>query len=171
MVQIGNFHFGHAENANAPRLDVSEAYSLFSSLTLRYDLIQLLQIYHNFTHDPDLKIIVKTAIDELLEKQVNQIEQQMNKFKMVLPKRAPKSVNIESNSQIITDELIFRHSYLGMQYFITIDVQNATRSITNDALRDMYIGFINFEFKHFGNLTKYGKLKGWFESPPIFLTT
>ncbi|HBC91604.1 MAG TPA: hypothetical protein DCZ10_01510, partial [Pelotomaculum sp.] len=71
-------------------------------------------------------------------------------------------------SQIITDELIFRHLWIGMQYFIGQDVQHATRGITNDTLRDMFTDFVNDELKSFGNITKYGKLKGWFESPPIF---
>lgn len=171
MVQIGNIHIGKAGTADAPRLDTSEAYSLFSGLTLRYDLIHLLQIYQNFTHDPDFKLLLKKVINDLLEKQANQMEEQMNTFKMVLPKRPPKSVDIESNSQVLTDDLIFRHAFMGMQYFILNDVQNATRSITNDVLRDMFIDFAIFELKNFGNLCKYGKVKGWYETPPIFLTT
>lgn len=171
MVQIGNFHIGKAGTANAPVLDASEAFSLFSALTLRYDLIQLLQIYHNFAHDPDFKLLIKSGLTSLLEKQATQLEDEMNNYKMVLPRRAPKSVNIESNSQLISDELIFRQAYMGMQYFIMNDVQNATRSITNDALREIFIDFVSYEFKHFGSLTKYGKLKGWFETPPLYVST
>ena len=167
-MQIGNIHIGKATTADYPKIDASEAYSLFTALTLRYDLIHITQIYLNFVHDTEFKILLQKGLNQFLEDQVNLIENQMNIFKLVLPKRAPKSVNTETNSQIITDELIFRHLWIGMQYFIGQDVQHATRGITNDTLRDMFTDFVNDELKSFGNITKYGKLKGWFESPPIF---
>jgi len=171
MVQIGNIHVGRGSEAEMPRLDASEAYALFNALTLRYDLIHLTQIYLNFVHDPDFLVVLKKGMSSFLEEQVNLIENQFNTFKLVMPRRAPKSVNTLSNSQIMTDELIFRHMWIGMQYFMEQDVRHATRGITNDSLRDMFTDFVNDELKNFGNLTKYGKLKGWFETPPMFLTS
>ncbi|KUG04065.1 hypothetical protein ASZ90_018511 [hydrocarbon metagenome] len=170
-MQIGNIHIGKASNAEASVIDSSEAYSLFNALTLRYDLVQLMQIYHNFAHDPDFKELIKQGMSTMLDEQIKCIEEQMAIFKMVMPKRAPKNVNIDSDSTIFTDELMFRHSYIGMQYFIENDVRAAVRSITNDAVRDMFMDFVHFELKHFGNLVKYGKVKGWFESPPIYPST
>lgn len=170
-MQIGNIHIGKASSADHPKLDAGEAYSLFNALTLRYDLVHLTQIYLNFVHDPDFKLLMARGLSQFLEEQINKIEEQMNTFKMIMPKRSPKSVNSESNSEILTDELIYRHLWIGMQYFIAQDVQHATRAITNDAMRDMYMDFVNDELKNFGNITKYGKMKGWFESPPIFQTS
>lgn len=166
MVQIGNFHIGRAETAKEPVLSTGEAFLLWDHLVTRYDIIQMTQIYQNFVHDPDFRYIIGKGLASTLEKQVDKLEKEMNKFKMALPDRPPKSVNITANSEILEDEFIFKQIFMGIQNFLEDHVRTVRSIVTNDPLRDMFIEFLKEELDIFNNLCKYGKIKGWLQVPP-----
>ncbi|MBO8129640.1 MAG: DUF3231 family protein [Peptococcaceae bacterium] len=170
MVQIGNYHIGKAENAEKPVLDSGEAFLLWDELVSRYDIIELTQIYLNFAHDPDFKQLLRRGLFNTLEKQVNILEKEANRYQILLPNRPPKSVNIPADTTLLEDRFMFRQIFLGIQYMIDTHIRTIRSFTTNDPLRKMFIQFAKDELDIFNNLCKFGKLKGWLQAPPVYQT-
>lgn len=167
-MQIGNYHIGKAETATEPIIDVKEASLLWDMLLARYLCIEETQIYHNYAHDPDLKKSIAMVGIKVLEKQTDELEKQMNLFKVPMPKRPPKSHNQTSSDQVFTDEFIFKKIFRGCQHLLYAHIGAIQSTITNDSLRTMFTDFLNEEVMVFDKLIKYGKLKGWLEQPPVY---
>ncbi|TYO95310.1 DUF3231 family protein [Desulfallas thermosapovorans] len=168
MVQIGNFHIGKAETAQQPALDNGEAFLLWDMLVSRYDIIEITQIYQNFGHDPDFKILLQRGLTKTLEKEVDIMEKELNRYRIPLPNRPPKSVRIPAGTGILEDRFMFKQIFTGIQAFLDNHVKTIRSIITNDALRDIMINFAKDELDIFNDMCKYGKLKGWLEVPPQF---
>ncbi|MGQ9823572.1 MAG: DUF3231 family protein [Desulfotomaculales bacterium] len=171
MVQIGNFHLGKAETAKAPLLDTAEAFLLWDHLLSRYDAIEKTQIYQNFAHDPDLKLLLAKGLSATLEKQVNSLEAEMNTFGLPMPSRPPKSVRIETNSGVFEDRFIFKEVFTGIQNFLDNHIRTIRSFVTNDQLRKTFIDFAKEELELYDKFVKYGKLKGWLQTPPLLYTS
>ena len=167
-MQIGNYHIGRAETAKEPQIAAIDSYFLWDQLVSRYDIIEQTQIWLNFAHDPEFRLILERGLSEALEKQVNELERQMNKFKLPLPPRPPKSANIISDSGILTDKFMFKQVFTGIQLFIDLHAHTIRSVIHNDTLRKMFIKFANQELEIFDRLCKYGKIKGWLEVIPLY---
>ena len=167
MVQLGDLHIGKAETAKPPALDSGEAFFLWDQLISRYDIIEQTQIYLNFAHDPDFKYILKKGLEETLEKQVDDLEKEMNIFKLPLPNRPPKSVRVTANSGIMDDQMMFRQLFTGIQSFLESHIRTIRAITTNDPLRHKFIKFAKEELDIFESLCKFGKLKGWLLIPPM----
>lgn len=166
MVQIGNIHIGKAETALPPSVDSGEAFLMWDYLVSRYDNIQITQLFQNFAHDPDLKMLLKAGLTRL-ENQVNQVEQEMDKVKIPLPSRPPKTVSTDAGSGVWSDEFLFKIVFTEMQSFLDQHTRTIRSMVTNDSLRMLFIKFINEELDFFNDICKYGKLKGWFSNPPM----
>lgn len=168
MVQLGNIHIGKAETVIPPSLSIMEAAMLWEFTVARYKCIEETQIYHSYAHDPDLKYFIKNALKIILEDQINELEKQMNIYKIPLPKRPAKSVNHENNPEFISDEFLFNQIFEGCQRFIDYLARIIRSTITNDALRKMYAAFLKEELAIFEKLCKYAKAKGWLEASPKY---
>lgn len=164
MVEISGLHIG--VNQKAIVIDAGEAFLMWDYLVSRYDNIQLTQIFQNYAHDVDLKIILKTGLARL-EKQVNQVENEMNKVQIPLPNRPPKTLNTEQGSEVWNDEFIFKIVITEMQSFLDQHIRTIRSMVTNDHLRKLYTKFLHDELNFFDDLCKYGKMKGWFSNPPL----
>ncbi len=169
MVQVGNFHIGRAETAQSPSLDSGEAFLLWDMLVSRYDIIENTQIYQNFGHDQDFKLLLQRGLNKTLEKEVNIMEKELNRYRIPLPNRPPKSVKIPANTGILEDQFMFKQIFTGIQAFLDNHVRTVRSVTTNDALRDMFIRFAKEELDLFNDICKYGKSKGWLEIPPRYL--
>lgn len=168
MVQVGNYHIGKAETATLPSLDIGEAFLLWDMLVSRYDIIEATQIYQNFVHDQDFKSLLQRGLNKTLEKEVNIMEKELNRYKIPLPGRPPKSIKTSANTGILEDHFMFKQIFTGMQAFLDSHVRTIKSVTTNDPLRDMFISFAKEEFDIFSAICKYGKYKGWLEIPPKF---
>jgi len=168
MVQVGNYHIGKAETAEKPSLDSGEAFLLWDMLISRYDIIELTQLYHNFGHDKDFKNFIRNGLSKTLEHEVNLMEKELNRYRMPLPNRPPKSVKIPANSGILEDQFMFRQIFTGIQAFLDNHVRTIRSITSNDALRTMFINFAKVEFDIFDDVCKYGKTKGWLQIPPKY---
>ncbi|MEW6573397.1 MAG: DUF3231 family protein [Bacillota bacterium] len=167
-MQIGNIHIGRAENAEAPVADVLEVSAVWRELVSRYEVIQLTQLLQNFAHDTDLKLILTKGLMETLEKQVNKLEDEMNKLKIPLPERPPKSVKVPSTTGIFEDGLIYSLVFNGIQDMLERHIQHIRVITTKDGLRKTLIEFLQEEVNLFDKMVLYGKIKGWLKSPPKF---
>ncbi|MGQ9498530.1 MAG: DUF3231 family protein [Desulfotomaculales bacterium] len=167
-MQIRDFHIGRADKAEPPSVDVLEAGAIWEELVARYDIIQLTQLLQNFIHDTDLRYIMSRGLFAVLEKQVNVLENEMNRLQIPLPERPPKSVNTPSTSGIFQDEFIFTLVFVGIQHMLDRHVSHIRSITTSDRLRKIFIDFMREELEICDKMVKYGKLKGWLRVPPKF---
>lgn len=167
MVQIGNIHIGSADTAEIPVLAVGTAHCLWDTLVSRYDVIMATQFYLNYVHDPDFKIILDHGLTQVLEQQVNEMEKELDRYRIPLPERPPKSVRFPSETNVITDEHVFARLFSGIQGFIDSHIYAIRTTIFNDPVRKIFIKYLHQELNIYNQLCKYGKLKGWIEIPPM----
>lgn len=153
---------------NQEVLDAGEAFHLFDHLTSRYDNIKKTQLYENFAHDPDLKAILLIGLQQTLEKQVNMLEQEMNKFGIALPQQPPKSVNTTEGKDMYQDNEMFRDVFTGMQFMLELHATALRQNTTNDRLRKIYIHLLQDELSGVDTWIKYGKTKGWLRPVPTY---
>ena len=166
MVQIFNFHIGTAKTATPPQLNAGEAYIIWNQLTSRYDCLEKTQIYLRLAHDPDLKFILNKGLN-ILQSQISELENVMARYQLQLPNRPPKEVHFKGSTEIFNDSLIFRDILSGCENFMG-NLLNAIRNFyTNDIIRKMFIKYMNIEIQVFDDICKYGKIKGWLQTPPF----
>ncbi|MEW6182575.1 MAG: DUF3231 family protein [Bacillota bacterium] len=168
MVQIGNYHIGKAETAKESVLSAGKAHVLWNQLVARYDCIEKTQIYHYFIHDLDFKAFLGKGLTCILEKQVDELEAAMDSFKLPLPPRPPKSVNVDGSSQVMNDRYIFRDIFASCENLLSTLLHTVRTYITNDPMRKLFIRHLQQEIEAYDDLCKYGRVKGWFEVPPAF---
>lgn len=166
-MQLKDFHIGWAQTAQAPEIFSGEAYMLWDNLVARYDIIHTTQIYLNDVHDPEFRSIMKKGVMDILEKQVNVLEKEMDKYHLPLPERPPKSVNYELKGNIINDEYVFRRLFTGIQSFIDGLIRTVKNMVFNTELRKIFLGFLKEELKTYDSICKYGKMKGWLMPTPL----
>lgn len=167
MVQIGNMHIGSAENANETVLTCGEANALWNQLESRYEDIEKTQIWENLAHDQDLKMFIRKELHNTLETQADKLEKLINKFKLPLPYRPPKSVNMEVTSEFINDRFIFNDIITGVENAMSHHLHSFRTCISNDPLRHIFMEFITKEMEIYDDLCKYGKAKGWLSVSPL----
>jgi len=168
MVQFGNFHIGKPASARMQVLTAGEAYTLWDSLTTRYDIIYITKLYINFVHDTDFKYILEFGLTTVLEEQVAEMEQMMIRYKLPLPQRPPVEAPIASSTDAISDEHIFKRLFTGIQTFIENHIRSIRVQVFNAELRDMSTSFLKKELTVYHKICKYGKLKGWLITPPTY---
>lgn len=149
-------------------LDAGEAFHLFDHLTARYQTIEKTQLYQNFAHDIDLKLILLIGLQQTLEKQVNMLEKESNKFGLPLTSQPPKSVNTTEGKDMYKDEAMYRDVFTGMQYMFELHATALRQCVTNDRLRQFYIKLLHDEISTLDTWVKYGKIKGWLRPVPMY---
>lgn len=90
----------------------------------------------------------------------------MNLYRLALPQRPPKSVQLVEDSEVITDQYVFKRLFSGKQSFLDNHIRIIRIIIYNDPLREIFYTFLKQEIELFDALCRYGKLKGWFDVPP-----
>ena len=165
-MQIGNFHIGTANMIKEPPMAAGEIYLLWDNLVIRYDLVELMQIYQNFAHDPEFKNLLAGDI-KVWEKQINEIEKAMNKYKLPMPERYPKSASFTADTNIVKDQLLFRRIFTTAQDILELCIRSLRAFVVNDELREMFAEFFIKKLHVYDELCRYGKLKGWLAIPPM----
>lgn len=167
-MEIGNIHIGRSETATPPTVSITEASILWDFLVARYKCIEETGIYHNFAHDEEFKKIIDMIGLDLLNSQAKVLEEQLELFGIPLPSRSRKSYRQKDGSELFDDEYMFKQIFEGCQHFLEYMASAIASTVTNDSLRQQFIDFFNDEVAVFNNLCKYGKVKGWLETPPVY---
>lgn len=169
MVQIGNFHLGKTETAKQPTIDIHGAAILWDFLIRRYQCLEETNIYLSLAKDKDFVALLKSGIEIVLLKQIEKTENEMEKYRLPLPKRSPKSRKDLLEQEIeINDQYMFNRIFTGCQSYIDYLAQSSRSLIFNDSLRKMFTEFLKTDLFFFDKLCLYGKTKGWLQEPPIY---
>lgn len=166
MVQLSDITkpFG---GAGQKAILAGEVHALWNFLTLRYLYLEMTQVFKNYIEDTEFGMITQRQIYDTLDSQIEKVEKVLKDYNIILPPKPPKSVNTAVNSEALRDEMMYRLILVGVQYFLETHAETL-RMMSNDALRNLFMGWIAEEMKIFDNLVKYGKLKGWYWGAPAY---
>jgi len=153
--------------ANKSKIDASEAYNLWDIAKSAYDAIHRVQIYENFTHDPDLTYIAG-KFRQSLKSHIDIVEKLLSKYSIKGPDAPIVDINSAINSQVLNDQYMATQMFIYAQESIEMVLRAIRTSTTNDEIRTALINMVKRMVKREGMLSKYMKLKGWVANPPLF---
>lgn len=151
------------------RLDIQEAYNIYSLLRARYVSTQTVQLFKNFVHDADWEIILD-GFEKHFNKQIDTLEKLGGKFHIIMPARPPLDVKFTTNINDITDEYIYKKIYHDLIAELMSLIHAVRSTSSNDNLRAIIIKDLIIHFEDFDTLYKFGKWKGWEETYPVYKT-
>ncbi len=151
-------------------IDIQEAYNIYNLLRARYVSNQTVQLFMNFVHDTDWEITLEGFMKHFV-KQIDILEELGEKFRIIMPSRPPLDVKFATRINDITDEYIYKKIYHDLVAQLMSLIHAVRSSSTNDNLRNIIIKDLIVHFEDFDTLYKFGKLKGWEETYPVFKTT
>lgn len=146
-------------------ISCAAAAHIWDHLTYRYDSSRWTKTYIVLVKDKDLKILLERGY-LALEKQANLLENECKKFGITPPKRPPEVVTAPENTEIFTDDQIYRTVLNGLQSASIMHAEALKQCTTNDRIRGIFRDMLLSEIDFYGNYVKYGKLKGWLHPVP-----
>ncbi|NPV89887.1 MAG: DUF3231 family protein [Firmicutes bacterium] len=151
------------------RLDIQEAFNIYNLLRARYVSTQTVQIFKNFVHDVDWEIVLDKFIKNF-KGQIDILEEMGNKYRLIMPSKPPLDVKFATHINDITDEYIYKKIYHDLVAQLVSLIHAVRSSSTNDSLRKIIIKDLRTHFADFDRLYKFGKMKSWEESYPVYKT-
>ena len=151
-------------------LDIQEAFNIYSLLRARYVSTQTVQLFKNFVHDVDWEVIMD-RFQKDFEKQINNLEELGEKFRIIMPNRPPVDVRFATRINDVTDDYIYKKIYHDLIAQLMSLIAAVRSTSTNDNLRKTIIQDLIIHFEDFDTLYKFGKLKGWEETYPVYKTS
>jgi hypothetical protein len=142
-------------------IHAGEAYIIWTQIQAWYDVLELINIMINYINDTDLKLFFEHGVVKLIKNNINKLEELMKHFHIEFPSRPVKDVNT------FRDEIIFRIIFDISQSSLLFH-SKAINICSNDSLRNLFMNFLNEEMHAYDNLIKYGKVKKWVHTPPIY---
>ncbi len=148
-------------------VNVEEAYNLWDLATAKAAMINQMQIWEVYAHDPDLKLIIGRRLEKL-KNQFESLEGELKKYSISGPRRPIQGMNIAGNSEIILDEDLAESFLIWLQESVELLFRAFRTSTSNDAIRALFVKFLTDAIDELDILIKYMKLKGWVEIPPMY---
>ena len=151
------------------RIDIQEAFNIYSLLRARYVSTQTVQLFKNFAHDVGWEIILDGFMKNF-DRQIAILEELGETFRIAMPGRPPLDLKFTTSINDITDDYIYKKIYHDMVAQLMSLIHAVRSSSTNDKLRNIIIKDLTTHFADFDTLYKFGKLKGWEETYPVYKT-
>lgn len=153
---------------NTQLINASEAHNLWDLLKLNYLAVELMQIWENYAHDTEFKVIIQAFINDI-KKDIVILEKQMMKFSIQGPNKHRASVNTAANTEVLYDETIAQEFFLFAQENIEQLLRGIRTSTTNDGVRTLIMNFTHKAIDRMDKLAGYLTIKGWVDTPPMYL--
>lgn len=150
-----------------PTVDIREAHNLWDILNSEHQIMEKILIYEGFVHDPDLVIGMK-QLRKSIQKNIKILEGEMATHSIASPDRHRAAVQLQTESDSITDQYMAMDLFLYYQGHIENILKSFYSSATNDALRKMMREMAGRIVKETNILVHYLRAKGWMEKPPMF---
>jgi hypothetical protein len=150
------------------RLDCVEAFHLWSHVNYRYINIEENQRWKEYVHDRDFSAILDAG-EKVMKKQVAMLENELERYGILAGKRPPNVVQSGRDKSIFEDEYIFKSLFIGIQWAGVFHAKAFKQCVTNDRIRTIFKNLLYEEIGQVMAMIKYGKLKGWLESPPRYI--
>jgi len=150
------------------KIDIGEAFHLWDHLTFRYDNIQQTQMWYEYAHDGEFKILLKKGLQETLKKQAEMLEQELLYFGIPLPKQPTEVIQTAKNTGIFNDDYMYRLLFIGVVGAMWIHSIAIKQCVTNDRLRRIFTDLLINEVRALDKIILYGKTKGWLNVVPQY---
>ncbi|AHF11185.1 DUF3231 family protein [Dehalobacter restrictus] len=150
---------------NVPEGSKEDCY-LWDHLVYRYLNMEQIKFFSRLVHDGDFGLLLNKRY-EMSEQQAKQLEDEMNTLGLPIPKRPPKSLGLVDNTEFIDDYFIFNQLLYGMTA-ATINHAQAVKCSIDDRLRKLFGGYLWSEMEAINAMIKYGGLKGWLITSPLY---
>ncbi|MCR6544672.1 DUF3231 family protein [Dehalobacterium formicoaceticum] len=148
-------------------VDVEEAYNLWDTLRSKYSVMERLQIWTNFAHDPEFVLILRKFSHDL-KKEISVLEKDLQRFAIQGPKTNRSKINSSVNSEVLLDELLANDFFLLLQEQVEMFLRAFVTSTTNDQVRKIFLKLLSHAVERLTLMAKYLKVKGWIETPPLY---
>jgi hypothetical protein len=149
------------------KISCSEVSHLWDHLTFRYDSLRKTKIYHSLSHDTDFRLIIEMGI-RILEKQIDILEKECQKFGFPLPKRPPEVIATSVTTTSFSDDYLYRDILKGLQGAAIMHVEAMKQCTFNDRIWSLFNQMMFEEINMFERFVKYGKAKGWLHPVPLY---
>lgn len=164
-VVVPSFKIPKKQGAEA--LSLAEAYHLWDHLRVRYFNLQLTQFFEGFAHDVDFRAGMSFAVRTLTQ-QISKLEQFSLKFEVPLPARPPAIMKVAIDPEVMEDKFMYQQLFLGIDNMVEMHIRALIEITRNDDLRVFFTDLFQNELNIHDNMVKYGKMKGWLQTPPLF---
>ncbi|WP_230869066.1 DUF3231 family protein [Iocasia frigidifontis] len=152
------------------QLSVAEVHRIWAKAKLRYVTLNHIQLLSNFVHDKDFKLIID-KIYKTFQKQVNQLEKELNKYSIKSPQPNKTGVSASGNSDILRDQDVAEVVYTFLQFAVSRCMKSFYDTLFNDEFRELLMKITKENVNLFFMLVDYMKPKGWLENPPLYPVT
>jgi len=157
-----------AQTKEKEQVSVSEANHIWDHVNTRYDQIELTNLFLEFVHDPDFKMLLKQGLSRLKD-QITMLEKKALKYDIPLPERPPAKVESVIDPEAMEDKFVYRTILTGIQSAIDLHARAVIEAVRNDSVRKMFFDLLKEELNLYGAFLKYGKVKGWTKVVPAYL--
>lgn len=159
----------HGTPANVrEKLSAAEAYHIWDHLCFRYDNIQQTRLYLALAHDIDFKLVLEEGLRQLTT-QAKMLEKEIRHFGIVAPQK-PTDVTIRpGETDILADSYMYRMVLIGLQGASIVHAQSIKQCTFNSRIREIFKRLLMKEIDTLGRYIKFGKLKGWVNTPPAYV--
>ncbi len=96
------------------------------------------------------------------------LEEKASKYEVPLPNQPLASVAVAMDPETMEDRFMYMAIYTGIQNAVDLHVRAVIESIRNDSLRTLSYDLFTDEMGMYENYVRYGKVKGWISSTPIY---
>jgi len=139
-------------------IDIQESFNIYNLLRARYISTQTVQLFKNFVHDVEFEVIL------------NSFQKHGESFRIIMPNKPPKDVKFATRINDIRDDFIYKKIFHDLIAELMSLINAVRSSSTNDNVRAIIIDDLIIHFKDFDTLYRFGKLKGWEETYPVYKT-
>lgn len=158
---------GNQPTAQQQLLDIAESFNLWDILKSKYMTIERIQIWQNFTHDIELKALLKLYVQDLFSDK-KLLEKELSKFAMKTPDNHIVGLQSSVNPDMIRDQFIANDIFLYLQEDIETLLRSFRSSTTNEQVRSLLLRMTQESIERLDGIVKYLRLKGWIEVPPLY---
>lgn len=145
-----------------------ESFHLWTHANYRYINIEETLRWKEFVHDIDFLKILEKGL-KTMNKQVTILEHELERFGLPVPKKPPNVLKSNQDKSIFQDEYIFKCLFIGLQWAGVLHAKAFHQCVTNDRIRTIFKKFLYDEIDMLKYITKYGKIKGWLQTPPEYI--
>lgn len=151
-------------------LNVREAYNIWDILKSKYDAIEKLDLWRQFAHDQDLKLLLDNFY-KTFNKNIRILENIAKTYSIRGPEKGRLASDWSGNSEPFRDEMIALDSLFYLQEHMENMLQASRTSVTNDHIRKTINEMLKKTIEEIESFYGYLKLKGWIDTPPIYTNT
>lgn len=148
-------------------IDVREAFNLWGIVKSKYDILEFLELFQQFVHDKDLKLIFNDGY-KFFTANKNKLEDLLQRYSVMGPELYRGASYWSGNSEAIRDEFAATCLLIYLQEHIENMLRASRTSVTNDYLRSVIVKMLKQTIRKTNKLYKYLKIKGWIDTPPLY---